>query len=63
MDGISFPVIISQIRTTVDGGWKITFDVDASCAKEVLQLANYRQEIIQAAFVPDSVHIENARGM
>lgn len=57
MDGITFQAIFSGARTTLDGGWKITLDVDQSQTKEMLQLIQMRDQLLQigAIIVPSVV--------
>jgi hypothetical protein len=35
-------VQLNAIRTTVDGGWRITFDCDASQSELITRLAHFR---------------------
>ena len=50
--GITFEAIFSAARTTVDGGWKITLDVNADDSKAMLQLAQMRDTLFQVAMIP-----------
>lgn len=50
-EGITFPVIVSKVATTSDGGWRITLDCGDDASKQVQQLAALRSTLLQAAFV------------
>lgn len=49
--GISFEASLSRITTTIDGGWKVTFDVPQSDAESMLALSEYRDKILQIGIV------------
>lgn len=49
---VTLKAIFNKAQTLVDGGWRISFDVDASQTNEVMMLARLREAVIQAAFVP-----------
>lgn len=46
---------ISKITTTVDGGWKLTFDVPQSELSKVMQLSCLRDMVLALAVVPDEL--------
>lgn len=41
-EGIAMEGVLTKASTTVDGGWRITFDLPASSAPQVLQLSQLR---------------------
>ena len=43
---ITLSAIVSGIRTTADGGWRVTFDVDNSQAQEILILSQLRDDLV-----------------
>jgi hypothetical protein len=51
MAGITFQAILNAIRTTVDGGWRVSFDIPQSEAEAIMQLAGKRDENLQVAVV------------
>lgn len=53
-DGITFEAIFFKASTTIDGGWQVTFSVNQSEAEKLLQVSQYREEILQVAVVPNS---------
>lgn len=52
LDGISFKATLAGVRTTADGGWKITLDVPASEADQLLDFAKHRDKVFQVAAIP-----------
>ena len=44
--------IFSKAITTVDGGWRISFDVDASESVTIAQLSQFRDTLLQLAIIP-----------
>lgn len=50
--GITFKAIFNRATTTVDGGWRISFDVPESEAGSLLELAVLRGCVFQVAVVP-----------
>jgi hypothetical protein len=50
--GITLQALFAKATTTVDGGWNITLAVDASQANEIMQLTQFRDSVLQCAFVP-----------
>lgn len=51
-DSITLTAIFSKATTTVDGGWRITFDVDQSEAQSILKLSVLRDQLFQMALIP-----------
>lgn len=45
-NGILLSAVLTAIRTTTDGGWKITFDIDDSQAEKILQLSQFREDLV-----------------
>jgi hypothetical protein len=52
MKGITFQAIFGKATTTVDGGWNVTFAVSQEEAKQVLQLSQLRDSVLQVAVIP-----------
>lgn len=50
--GIAFKAILMKAQTMVDGGWRITLDVSQDEAAQILQLVQFRGQILQIAAVP-----------
>lgn len=45
-DAIKLKAILWKIQTTVDGGWRVTFDLDNSNKGEILKLSDMRECLI-----------------
>jgi hypothetical protein len=54
MNAITFRAIFNKITTTVDGGWRLSIDVDNSEKDKLNELANYRDNLLAVAIVPQS---------
>lgn len=52
MEAIPLSAILSKATTTVDGGWKITFDIGEDCQAQVLKLCEHKNELLQLVVVP-----------
>jgi hypothetical protein len=50
--GISFQAILQSVRTTSDGGWRITLDVAANDSVQVLQLSQFRNDLLSVGVIP-----------
>jgi len=48
----AFQAILNRLTTTVDGGWKITFEIDNSETNTITELAKYKDAMLQLAIVP-----------
>lgn len=46
MSGISVSAVLVGIKTMQDGGWRITFDIDDSQSQQVLQLSQFREDLV-----------------
>lgn len=46
-EGIVIDGLLSKITTTVDGGWKITFDLGSDMTEIVSQLSKMRDEYLR----------------
>ena len=46
-DSASFSATLYQIKTTIDGGWRITFDVPSSDAEEIMKLSKMMGSLLQ----------------
>jgi len=56
------PVVLGEItgiKTTPDGGWRMTIDFDASQSKTVVKLNDLRDQVLHIAFVNDAEHKSN----
>ena len=51
MKGVTFQAILNKITTTVDGGWRVTFDVSDSDSNAMLDLAKMRETTLQLGIV------------
>lgn len=51
-NSVTLIAYFSKAVTTIDGGWRISFDVSADEAHAVMQLSELRDKIIQCAFIP-----------
>lgn len=49
---ITFQGIFSKATTLVDGGWRITFDLDQTEAHKIHLLHQFREKLIQIACIP-----------
>lgn len=49
--GITFQAILNKITTTIDGGWRVSFDVPQSESEEVMKLSEKRDQNLQVAVV------------
>ena len=52
IEGITLSAIFSKATTTIDGGWNITFSVSQDNAEQVMQVAEFRETLLQLAVVP-----------
>ncbi len=57
--GITFQAVFNKATTTVDGGWRISFDVPESEAANLLELAGLRGCVFQVACVPIELGLAN----
>jgi len=51
-DAVQLNLQLQAIRTTVDGGWRITFDCDSSQSQEIMNLSQYRDQLLTVAILP-----------
>jgi hypothetical protein len=58
MSGISFNAIINKITTTIDGGWRVTFDVAQSDASQIFKLSEIRDQAVQVGVLTTAMAIE-----
>jgi len=49
--GIALQGVLVKAATTIDGGWRITFDVSADEGRAVLQLSALRGALLQLGIV------------
>jgi len=50
--GISFQAIFSKASTLVDGSWRVSFDVNANQAQELIKLSQLIGSNLQVAIIP-----------
>lgn len=51
MTETTFSAIFNQVKTTVDGGWRVTLDVPRHESKAMSELAGMREQVLQVAVV------------
>lgn len=51
-EGVTFKAIFSKAQTTPDGGWNLTFSVSDDEAKQVMQVSQLRDTVLQLAVIP-----------
>jgi hypothetical protein len=49
--GVTFSAILNKITTTVDGGWRVTFDVPDSETPQMAELSKLRSSTLQIGIV------------
>lgn len=47
---IEIAAILTKITTTVDGGWRVTLDLDDSFRSQIMQLASFKDKLLTAKF-------------
>lgn len=52
MEGITLQAIFVKATTTVDGGWRLTFDIAQNESGQIIDLAILRDQLLQLAIVP-----------
>ena len=50
--GLSFTAIFNSARTTVDGGWRITFDLSNTDSDKISEIAALQHQLLQIAIIP-----------
>lgn len=50
--GITFLGTFFKASTLIDGGWRVSFDVDSQQAAKVVQLSVIKDSLLQFAIVP-----------
>jgi hypothetical protein len=50
--GITLKAVLVKAQTTVDGGWRLSFDVGQDEAASVLSLTALRDNLLQLAVLP-----------
>ena len=51
-EGFTFQGVLTKITTTVDGGWRITFDLPANQSNQISELSSLRESALQIGLVP-----------
>ena len=51
MHEIILQAILYKLSSTIDGGWRLTFDVSQSDVEEIKKLASARDQLFQMALV------------
>lgn len=49
---ITFSAIFYRATTTVDGGWRVSFDINPNDADKIAALAEHRDDMFQVAAIP-----------
>lgn len=52
VEHINLTAIFAKATTTVDGGWRISFDIDESQSNEIAKLSQFRDLSLQLVIVP-----------
>jgi hypothetical protein len=52
-EGITFTATLNKAWTSIDGGWKVTFDIPESDSLSVLQLSQLRNTVLAVGIVPN----------
>lgn len=52
MEGFTFLATLTGARLLVDGGWRITLDLDQSQMASLIELAKHKDNVLQCALVP-----------
>lgn len=52
MDNLTFTAILNKVQTTVDGGWRISFDVSQDEAEKMTEITKHRDSALMLAVVP-----------
>jgi len=47
MDSIQLSAILVKAQTTIDGGWRVTFDVSQDEAPKIMLLTELREQLVQ----------------
>ena len=50
--GITFNAQFKALRSLIDGGWSVSFDVSQDEAQNLLELSKYRDRILSIAIIP-----------
>lgn len=50
--GITFLGTFFKASTLIDGGWRISFDIDSEQAAKVVQLSTLKDSLLQFAIIP-----------
>ena len=50
--GITFSATFSKASTLVDGGWRVSFDVNPDDAAKLAALSQFRDRLLQLAVIP-----------
>jgi hypothetical protein len=53
MEEIQLKAILTEIKTTRDGGWKIVLEVDSSETAPIMHLSVLRDCVMSVAITPD----------
>ena len=49
---ITFKALLSKATTTVDGGWRVSFDVSADEVAQIMELTKQSGKLLQVAVIP-----------
>lgn len=53
LEGIALNALLFKVTTTVDGGWRMSFDVPDSDAAQVMQISQLRGMSLTMVIVPE----------
>jgi len=56
--GITFLGTFFKASTLIDGGWRISFDVDSNQANKIVQLSTIKDSLLQFAIVPVATEVK-----
>lgn len=63
MKAITLSAILQNVRTTMDGGWRISFDVPQSEVGQVMKLSALRECELGLAIVPEQPERDSLDGV
>lgn len=61
-NSVKLNAVFSKATTTVDGGWRITFDCSYQEAERILQISAWRDMLVDVIVSPAPEHDEDALG-
>ena len=55
--------VLYDIKTTRDGGWRITFDIDQSQTDELMKLSKHRETLLTTVVIEGAKELESSARM